>query len=117
MSSELKKAANPALPPLTGSVLHLTLKRKWFDMIASGEKREEYREIKPYWIKRLAGRHYDYVHFRNGYNNGCPEMLVECKGIEVGYGKQRWGAGSAERYKIKLGRIISQNVETRQPAC
>ena len=33
--------------------LDLVLKRKWFEMIASGEKTEEYREIKPYWIKRL----------------------------------------------------------------
>lgn len=33
--------------------LHLTLKKKWFDMILSGEKKEEYREIKYYWIKRL----------------------------------------------------------------
>ena len=35
-------------------VLHLTLKKKWFDLIASGEKKEEYREIKDFWIKRLA---------------------------------------------------------------
>ncbi len=34
-------------------ILHLTLKKKWFDMIAYGEKPEEYREIKPYWITRL----------------------------------------------------------------
>lgn len=34
-------------------VLHLTLKKKWFDMIASGEKPEEYRDIKPYWASRL----------------------------------------------------------------
>ncbi len=33
--------------------LHLTLKKGWFDMIASGEKKEEYREIKPYWIRRF----------------------------------------------------------------
>lgn len=33
--------------------LDLVLKRKWFEMIASGEKTEEYREIKPYWIIRL----------------------------------------------------------------
>lgn len=33
--------------------LDLVLKRKWFEMIASGEKTEEYREIKPYWIQRL----------------------------------------------------------------
>ena len=34
--------------------LDLVLKRKWFEMIASGEKTEEYREIKPYWIRRLC---------------------------------------------------------------
>lgn len=36
-------------------VLHLTLKKKWFDFIASGEKKEESREIKPYWDSRLLG--------------------------------------------------------------
>lgn len=36
-----------------GKTLTLSLKKKWFDMIASGEKTEEYREIKPYWEKRL----------------------------------------------------------------
>ncbi len=34
-------------------VLHMTLKRKWFDMIASNEKLEEYGEVKRYWIARL----------------------------------------------------------------
>lgn len=33
--------------------LKLTIKKKWFDKIKSGEKKEEYREIKSYWIKRL----------------------------------------------------------------
>jgi len=33
--------------------LHLNLKRKWFDMILSGEKKEEYREIKRHWINIL----------------------------------------------------------------
>lgn len=33
--------------------LQLTLKKKWYDMILSGEKKEEYREIKPYWGTRL----------------------------------------------------------------
>lgn len=36
------------------TTLNLTLKKKWFDMIASGEKKEEYREIKPYWMNRLT---------------------------------------------------------------
>jgi hypothetical protein len=34
-------------------VLNLTLKKKWFDMIDSGEKPDEYREITPYWVKQL----------------------------------------------------------------
>ena len=34
-------------------VLNLPLKKKWYDMIESGEKKEEYREIKPYWCNRL----------------------------------------------------------------
>jgi len=40
-------------PPFRGKTLHLTLKKKWFDMVASGEKMEEYREIKQYWIIRM----------------------------------------------------------------
>ena len=35
-------------------VLNLTLKKKWFDMIASGEKTEEYREVKDYWARRMV---------------------------------------------------------------
>ena len=31
-----------------------TLKREWFAKIVDGSKRVEYREIKPYWTKRLA---------------------------------------------------------------
>lgn len=34
-------------------VLHLTLKKKFFDLIASGEKKEEYRDMKIYWLKRF----------------------------------------------------------------
>ena len=34
--------------------LVLPMKGKWFNMIYSGEKREEYREFKPYWIKRIS---------------------------------------------------------------
>lgn len=33
--------------------LHLNLKKKWFDLILSGEKTEEYREIKPHWCNKL----------------------------------------------------------------
>lgn len=33
--------------------LHLTLIYLWYDMIEAGIKNEEYRKIKPYWVKRL----------------------------------------------------------------
>lgn len=35
------------------SILSLVLKRKWYDMIASGEKLEEYRDVKDYYRTRL----------------------------------------------------------------
>ena len=35
--------------------LTLPLQRKWFDMIKSGEKKEEYREIGMFWSVRFLG--------------------------------------------------------------
>ena len=34
-------------------VLYLSLIKEWFYAIVFGNKREEYREINPYWLKRL----------------------------------------------------------------
>ncbi len=34
-------------------ILTLTVSKQWYDMIVAGEKTEEYREIKPYWVARL----------------------------------------------------------------
>lgn len=34
--------------------LHLTLKKKWFDLIQSGYKLEEYRELNMFWAKRFC---------------------------------------------------------------
>jgi len=34
--------------------LQLNLKKKWFDMIKSGDKTEEYIEIKTYWASRIV---------------------------------------------------------------
>lgn len=39
-------------------VLYLTLKAKFYDMIESGEKLEEYRELKSFWINRLVLKNY-----------------------------------------------------------
>ena len=85
--------------------LHLTLKREWFNLIASGEKKEEYREIKGYWDTRLEGRQYSQVIFRNGYSKGSRRVIVECLGITKGIGRPEWGAPAEEVYIIKLGKI------------
>lgn len=95
-------------------VLHLTLKKKWFDMIASGEKKEEYRELKAYWMTRLLNDHgdrfknFDIVRFKNGYAQDAPVMDIECEGIEVGDGKPKWGCNK-RTFIIKLGKILSIN--------
>ena len=34
-------------------MLTLSIKKQWFDMIASGVKKEEYRDIKPYYTSRF----------------------------------------------------------------
>ena len=35
-------------------MLVLPIKKKWFDMILSGEKKEEYRDVSPYWKQRFS---------------------------------------------------------------
>jgi hypothetical protein len=106
-------------------VLHLTLKKKWFDMIASGEKTEEYREIKKYWVNRLCISHtgsiggdlmdkhrvishtlktWDVVIFKNGYAKGAPSISLDVISVEIGTGKEQWGAEpNKEYFIIRLG--------------
>ena len=85
-------------------MLVLPIKKKWFDMIASGEKTEEYREIKPYYDKRLV-KYFDEVHwprfvvFRNGYSKKSPHIICLCK-LKKGIGKEKWGAEPHKRYYI-----------------
>ena len=85
-------------------VLHLNLYRKYFDAILNGEKTIEYRDITPYWSKRLEGRHYDVIQFRNGYAKDAPTMLVEYEGYDVGF-----NALCEEKYMINLGKVIEVN--------
>lgn len=97
--------------------LHLTLKKEWFDMVLSGEKKEEYRELKSFWKRRLeyfmveddipqdCFREFDLVHFTHGYGSLRPQIIIECKDISIGRGKYEWG-GLGTTYIIKLGAIL-----------
>ena len=51
-------------------------------------------------LKRLEGRQYDLIRFRNGYTTKAPEMLVEFCGL------RRYGKGLNAYYAIQLGRIV-----------
>ena len=76
--------------------LHLTLKRQYFEAILAGTKREEYREIKPYWRKRLEGKTFDEILFRNGYSKNARCMRVKWLGMTK----------RENHYVIKLGSVL-----------
>jgi ASC-1-like (ASCH) protein len=48
-------------------VLHLPLKRVYFDAIKAGDKLYEYRLATDYWRKRIVGREYDRIVLTMGY--------------------------------------------------
>lgn len=101
-------------------MLILPIKRKWFDMILSGEKKEEYRDIKPYYDTRLMDtfgmiwvgdeliraqlpelqkNRVQLVAFRNGYGKDVPTIWAECS-LSAGYGREEWGAEPGKKYYI-----------------
>lgn len=94
------------------NILQLTLKKKWFNMIASGEKTEEYREIKPYWNKRLRSsigiqKWFDVVHFRNGYRPDSPAVTVQWINTHIGRGNPEWGAPvDKDVFIVTLGKRV-----------
>lgn len=79
-------------------ILHLTLKREWFDQIAQGFKRVEHRDMTPYWDTRLRNRMYDEIWFRNGYTMDRPFMRVKWMGIV--------NNEYVQRYDILLGYVL-----------
>ena len=91
-------------------MLILPIKKKWFDMILSGEKKEEYREIKPYYQSRfnherllnqdnLPQFHKARIMFRNGYSKQSPSFIATVT-LSIGKGKPEWGAEKDKDYYI-----------------
>ena len=94
------------------NTLHLNLHKKWFDMILSGVKKEEYREMKPYFnLKFLAsGKKYDTITFSNGYAKNRRQFVIELQAIQNGLGIENWGAPLGVRvWILKLGNFVSHN--------
>lgn len=110
-------------------MLTLPIKKKWFDMICSGEKPEDYREIKKYWTKRfgwqdehpypdhnpparvhklvMLGKDMEVV-FKNGYSQNSP--YIKCwVHITKGQGRIEWGAVPGKEYYVLF---INKIIET-----
>lgn len=104
----------------TKKILHLNLKKKWFDLILSGKKTIEYREIKPHWLSRFTtdftgelGTYikYDEIYFKNGMarnGKGAPFMRVEWKGLIL----EKFD-GEKVRKKYFFGIILGKILETK----
>ena len=107
------------------NIFHLNLKKQWFDMIRSGEKKEEYREIKPYWDDRLKPGHFKVkgewvtykaciICFSNGYGLDRPQVYMEVKGIQIKEGREDWGAEKGKAYyAIALGEVLLDSVSKK----
>ena len=89
-------------------MLTLPIKKQWFDMILSGEKKEEYRDMTPYYTKRfwnlwrgslIGGRADRQIRFRNGYRKIAPSAIATVT-ISCGIGKPEWGAMPGKTYYI-----------------
>ena len=108
--------------------IHLPLKAEWYDMIESGEKKEEYRLLSCHWLKHLCynwqigerwdeckgglncrkcleneymAYPFDAVVFRYGYTKRF--MVWSIDGISIGQGRTEWGAPeNKETFIIKL---------------
>lgn len=104
-------------------VLNLPIERKWLDMIASGEKREEYRDCKNRQCVRLYN---DTGHdgcrmpdnlvavFRNGYRMDSRALAVRLAGMGLRSGKEaqhpEWGEPKGRRahFVLKLGKVVAK---------
>lgn len=100
-------------------MLILPIKKKWFDKIQSGEKKEEYREIKPYYttrfrnvlhipkpvsdnafFERMRRPHNAFkVCFRNGYS-AKSQSYTAMVSLSIGTGKEEWGAEQGKEYYV-----------------
>lgn len=101
------------LPRSRCAILPLVIKGEWYDMIARGWKREEYRDSTPYWAVRLsnwdnteASAHV--VEFRRGYRSDAPRQAYICN-IYTSTDEARhpeWGEPSTPHYRLRLGELV-----------
>ena len=83
-------------------LLILPIKGFWLRKIWSEEKLEEYRNITPYYEKRLE-KYKDFPHFpvgfRAGYSMNSAFVVCLCK-LKKGEGFEEWGAEKGKKYYV-----------------
>ena len=102
--------------------LELVLTHHWFDEIAHGGKREEYRANTEYYRKRLTElktpllfshrngyqpvpyKPFKKVRFHRGYTSNTMTWTIE--GMGFGHGKKEWGAPDEPVHIIRLGELL-----------
>lgn len=92
------------------AILPLVLKGKWYDMIASGKKEEEYRDYKPFWQKRICNflrkKGTGVVAFSYAYTKA--DMFYTIKLVYKSFESNHpeWGEPETPHYVIKLGERV-----------
>lgn len=91
------------------NILTLNLNKEYFNEIKSGIKKEEYREVKDYWNKRL-NKKYDYIVIKCGYPNAADiskELWFEWNGfIKKKIIHKHFNNKEIEVYAINLDKVI-----------
>ena len=107
-------------------MLNFILKKNWYEKIKSGEKTIEYREVKPYWTKRICselskeferrfGRHCEIeVSCSDSWNGGhfvlCEkDAKLKCK-LRLGYTKNYMSA-KITKIEIVDGKNTDLNID------
>lgn len=95
-------------------ILTLNLCKEYFEEILSDRKKEEYRQIKPYWDKRL-NKKYDFIVIRCGYpkkEDKTKEIIFKWKGyIKKKIIHKHFGNKPIEVYAIILDEKINKTQE------
>jgi hypothetical protein len=88
-----------------------TIKREWLREIAAGRKRVEYREIKPYWIQRLARAEPPFLlRLINGMQPQAPELTVVVQRV-----RKNSRTGNFELHLGKVKEVLHWDIKRGQP--
>lgn len=104
-------------------VLHLGLKRYWYQMIESGVKKVDFREAKDYWRTRIENWAHrmegktPVLEFKNGYGRFSPRMwfiagrgvgvIFMYRGADVPVQHRELGEFPKARYALLIGEQVT----------